>query len=73
MDEKISVAGRVSNIRTMGKSLVFYDVRGGNEKFQVMCHDKNHAGEAPFDETHGVFRRGDIIGVVGKPGRTKTN
>lgn len=38
-----------------------------------MCHDKNHIGEFSFAETHEVFRRGDIIGVVGKPGRTKTN
>jgi len=26
----------------------------------------------PFDEAHSVFRRGDIIGIEGKPGRTKT-
>lgn len=72
LEEKVSVAGRVTNIRTMGKSIVFYDVKGGNQKVQIMCHDKNHTGELPFDETHTPIRRGDIIGIIGKPGRTKT-
>mgnify|MGYP003689993659 CR=1 FL=1 len=73
LDEKVKVAGRVTNIRTMGKSLFVYDVRAGNEKVQIMCNDKNHESDTPFDEAHSVFRRGDIIGVEGKPGRTKTN
>jgi lysyl-tRNA synthetase class 2 len=28
--------------------------------------------DTPFEELHSTIRRGDIIGVIGKPGRTKT-
>lgn len=36
-----------------------------------MCNAGNHSSPKAFEEVHSVFRRGDIIGVVGKPGRTK--
>lgn len=36
-----------------------------------MCNNNNHKGLKTFEEVHHVFRRGDIIGVIGKPGRTK--
>jgi len=53
--------------------LIFYDIIGDGKKLQVYCNQNTHKGKNPFDETHKVFRRGDIIGVVGHPGRTKTD
>lgn len=50
---------------------MFYDVVGEGKKLQVMCNNNNHKGLKKFDEAHSIFRRGDIIGVIGKPGRTK--
>ena len=62
----------MTNIRTQGKNLVFYDIVGEGCKLQVMCNSVNHnLGAKTFEETHHVFRRGDIIGVIGNPGRTK--
>ena len=37
-----------------------------------MCNENNHKGPRTFDELYSTIRRGDIIGVVGKPGRTNT-
>jgi lysyl-tRNA synthetase, class II len=71
LEEETSVAGRVTNIRTQGKNLVFYDLKGDGKKLQVMCNINNHKGLQPFAEVHSKFRRGDIIGVIGLPGRTK--
>jgi lysyl-tRNA synthetase class II len=35
-----------------------------------MCNTNGHKGLQGFAEVHSKFRRGDIIGVIGKPGRT---
>ena len=72
LEEQTSIAGRVTNIRTQGKKLVFYDITGEGCKLQVMCNINNHKGDKNFNDLHSTFRRGDIIGVVGSPGRTKT-
>lgn len=50
--------------------MVFYDLKGDGLKLQVMCNEANHKGDRNFSESHEVFRRGDIIGVRGAPGRT---
>jgi lysyl-tRNA synthetase class 2 len=36
-----------------------------------MCNTGGHKGLKDFHEAHSIFRRGDIIGVIGRPGRTK--
>ena len=42
LEEKVSVAGRVTNIRNQGKNLAFYDIVGEGCKLQVMCNAGNH-------------------------------
>ena len=71
MEVVISLAASVSNIRVQGKNLVFYDLKGDGKRLQVMCNINNHKGAQTFAEVHSKFRRGDIIGVVGTPGKTK--
>lgn len=71
LEEFTSLAGRVTNIRIQGKNLVFYDLKGEGKRLQVMCNINNHKGTQAFNEVHSKFRRGDIIGVVGNPGKTK--
>lgn len=71
LEEVTSLAARVTNIRIQGKSLVFYDLKGDGKRLQVMCNINNHKGTQSFAEVHSKFRRGDIIGVVGNPGKTK--
>jgi len=66
----ISVAGRISSVRGQGK-LFFYDLRGDGEKIQIMSDLKTYENEEGFKKIHRTVKRGDIIGVVGYPGKSK--
>lgn len=70
-DVTVSVAGRVHSIRGAGAKLIFYDLRGEGVKIQVMANAQIYEYEDAFAEDNGKIRRGDIIGVVGLPGKTK--
>jgi lysyl-tRNA synthetase class 2 len=37
LEETVSVAGRVHDVRKAGKHLIFYDLRGEGVKIQVMA------------------------------------
>lgn len=69
-DTEIRVAGRVYTKRASGSKLVFYDIRAEGVKVQVMCQAQEASDNAQFEAQHEHIRRGDIIGVVGYPGRT---
>ncbi|PBP20220.1 putative Lysyl-tRNA synthetase, cytoplasmic [Diplocarpon rosae] len=70
-DVEIRVGARIYNKRTSGNKLVFYDVRDSGVKVQVMCQlQEAKADGVPFEQQHEHLRRGDIIGIVGYPGRT---
>jgi lysyl-tRNA synthetase class 2 len=66
----VSLAGRIWSKRWSGQKLVFYDLRGDGSKVQVMA-DAASDSTGRFLEIHNLLRRGDIIGVVGYPGRSK--
>lgn len=70
LPEEVSLAGRVMAIRTSGNKLCFFDLKGDNNaSLQVYANASNYKGE--FKAAIEYIRRGDIIGVVGNPGRTK--
>ncbi|MCJ1484800.1 lysyl-tRNA synthetase [Schaereria dolodes] len=69
-DIEVRVGGRIYTKRTSGSKLVFYDIRAEGVKIQVMCQAQEATGPVPFEEQHEHLRRGDIIGIVGYPGRT---
>ena len=69
-DVEVRVAGRVYTKRASGSKLVFYDIRAEGVKIQVMCQAQEASANAPFEEQHENLRRGDIIGIIGYPGRT---
>ncbi|KAK2784153.1 lysyl-tRNA synthetase [Emmonsiellopsis sp. PD_33] len=69
-ETEVRVAGRIYTKRSAGAKLVFYDIRAEGVKIQVACQAQNAAGDVPFEEQHEPLRRGDIIGIVGFPGRT---
>ena len=70
-DTEISLGARIFVKRTAGSKLVFYDVRAEGVKIQVMCQAQDvPEGGIPFEKQHEHLRRGDVIGIVGYPGRT---
>jgi len=70
-DKEVRVAGRIHAIRESGPKLIFYDLRGEGVKLQIMATAAAYTSEADFLTDTGKLRRGDILGVVGNPGRTK--
>lgn len=70
-DVEVRVAGRIHAIRESGAKLIFYDLRGEGKKIQVMCNAKMYQSEDGFFKDTARVRRGDIVGIVGHPGKTK--
>lgn len=69
-DKIIQIGARVHGKRASGSKLLFYDVRTEGVKVQIMCQAQEVREDAPtFDAQHEHLRRGDIIGVIGYPGR----
>ncbi|KAI8921727.1 hypothetical protein BC831DRAFT_475918 [Entophlyctis helioformis] len=66
---EVSVAGRLHNIRSQSKGLVFYDLHGEGVKIQIMASSQD--SERDFTEVHSILHRGDIVGVRGVPGKSK--
>lgn len=64
------IGGRIYTKRAAGSKLVFYDVRAEGVKVQIMCQAQEAAGNTSFEDQHEHLRRGDIVGVIGYPGRT---
>ncbi|XP_071445522.1 lysine--tRNA ligase isoform X1 [Hetaerina americana] len=70
-DEEESIAGRIHAIRESGSKLIFLDVRGEGVKLQVMANARLYESEELFISDLGRLRRGDVIGAVGRPGKTQ--
>ncbi|KAK1644857.1 hypothetical protein QYE76_062662 [Lolium multiflorum] len=66
-----SLAGRVMSKRAASSKLFFYDLYGDGVKVQVMAGAScSEVGEIEFSEYHSVVKRGDVVGVIGYPGRS---
>ena len=67
----LNLAGRIMAIRGAGK-LVFFVLQGDGANVQVMSSARDY-GEGPeaFQNIHKLIRRGDIVGCVGSPGKSK--
>ncbi|KAL0573957.1 lysyl-tRNA synthetase [Marasmius crinis-equi] len=69
IEERLS--GRVHNIRASGSKLIFYDLHGDGTKVQIMATLQDAKDPESFIATQEIFKRGDVVGVVGTPSRTK--
>ncbi|KAF7586426.1 lysyl-tRNA synthetase [Aspergillus hancockii] len=69
-DTTVRIAGRIYTKRSSGAKLIFYDIRAEGVKVQVMCQAQHATGDIPFEAQHEHLRRGDVVGVVGFPGRS---
>ncbi|GBB94722.1 hypothetical protein RclHR1_02400018 [Rhizophagus clarus] len=67
-EEIVRIAGRIHNQRSYGE-LIFYDLHGDGTKIQINAQAQY--SERDFVKVHEHIRRGDIVGVIGFPGRTK--
>lgn len=70
-DVELSCAGRVHAKRESGSKLIFYDLRAEGNKIQVMANARLYESEELFIKDNDKIRRGDIIGCIGSPGKTK--
>jgi lysyl-tRNA synthetase class 2 len=68
--EEVSVAGRITAIRRMGKSS-FFDISDGSGKIQLLFQNTNQLGEENI-ELFKDLDIGDIIGVEGTLLQTKS-
>jgi lysyl-tRNA synthetase class 2 len=72
LDNVCTIAGRVNVIRKAGKKLIFIDLVGDNAKIQVQASKAEWKDPVnKFARTINRVRRGDFIGVTGRPGRTR--
>ncbi|GFZ13757.1 lysyl-tRNA synthetase 1 [Actinidia rufa] len=69
---QVSLAGRIMNKRSSSSKLFFYDLHGGGAKVQVMADARtSEMDEAEFSKFHSAVKRGDIVGIIGYPGKSK--
>ncbi|KAK3998322.1 hypothetical protein QBC44DRAFT_228194 [Cladorrhinum sp. PSN332] len=75
--KKIRIAARIYNKRSSGAKLIFYDIRTAADTrsigvpLQVVCQAQYvEEGGPSFEKQHENIRRGDVIGIIGYPGRT---
>ncbi|KAI3827639.1 hypothetical protein L1987_01719 [Smallanthus sonchifolius] len=69
---QVSLAGRLMNKRSSSSKLFFYDLHGSGGKVQVMADARrSDLDEAEFSKYHSGVKRGDIVGIVGFPGKSK--
>lgn len=69
----VSIAGRIMLKRGQGK-LFFYDLYGDGMKIQIMSDIGTYKDEdntRTFVEIHNILHRGDIVGIIGFPGKSK--
>ncbi|KAI0041303.1 lysyl-tRNA synthetase [Auriscalpium vulgare] len=67
-----ALAGRIQTIRVSSSKLRFYVLHSEGTKVQIMANLQDAKDPDSFVSSHEIFRRGDIVGVVGTPTRTKT-
>ncbi|KAH7727988.1 Krs1p [Aphelenchoides avenae] len=71
-EETVSIAGRVFSKRESGSKLIFYDLHSECTRLQIMANARYHKGTEEFAALHDRIKRGDIIGVIGHPSRSKS-
>lgn len=71
LEEEVTVAGRIHAMRPSGAKLNFYDLRGEGVKIQIMANAKYYKSEEDYRVMDERLRRGDMVGVRGRPGKTK--
>ncbi|CAK9439035.1 uncharacterized protein LODBEIA_P32590 [Lodderomyces beijingensis] len=69
-DVTVQVSGRIMTKREAGAKLRFYVLKGDGIEVQIMAQGQDAESAEIYEKEHDILKRGDIIGVVGHPGRT---
>lgn len=72
LENVVSVAGRIISKRSSGSKLHFITIQGEMEKVQLVSSLSDYSEPGEFSTIHSQIKRGDIIGIVGKPGLSNT-
>ncbi|KPI83762.1 putative lysyl-tRNA synthetase [Leptomonas seymouri] len=72
IDEVVTIAGRIVNKRSSGSKLHFITLQGDLETVQVISTLGDYKDPTKFADIHSKLKRGDIIGVSGKPSLSKS-
>lgn len=67
---EVKVTGRIMTKRESGAKLRFYVLKGDGVQIQIMAQAQDAESLETYEREHDNLRRGDIVGVVGYPGRT---
>lgn len=70
--EDVATAGRLNTIRAAGKSLLFFDLEADEARIQVILNKGTYGNDAEFEHIRHAVKRGDLVGVKGKIGLSKT-
>ncbi|CRG95207.1 lysine--tRNA ligase, putative [Plasmodium gallinaceum] len=71
-DTILNITGRIMRVSSSGQKLRFFDLVGDGEKIQVLANYTFHDHtKSNFAESYDKIRRGDIVGIVGFPGKSK--
>ncbi|KAI4836298.1 lysine--tRNA ligase [Plasmodium brasilianum] len=71
-DTVLNLTGRIMRVSASGQKLRFFDLVGDGEKIQVLANYAFHDHtKTNFAECYDKIRRGDIVGIVGFPGKSK--
>ncbi|KER23091.1 hypothetical protein T265_08946 [Opisthorchis viverrini] len=70
-DVTVSIAGRIHAKREAGSKLIFYDVISDEKRLQIMANLKDYKSPEDFYQVNDLLRMGDIVGCIGKPGKSK--
>lgn len=65
------ISGRVINIRASGKKLYFIDIMSEGIVLQVLGNMMVYGRQENFSVDFGKIKRGDIIGTIGHPHRSR--
>lgn len=68
----IHIAGRITRQHKVSEKLFFYDVFADDAKLQFIADLRSASVPDEYKRIHSLLRRGDIVGVDGHAGKSKT-
>jgi lysyl-tRNA synthetase class 2 len=70
-DQEFTLSGRICRRSESGSKLCFYKIFADGITLQLILQQDHYKSEEEFEKAVARFRRGDIVGVKGFPGKSK--